>query len=207
MTRVSNAPAPAGQSAPMRQVRYRGEVVGPLAMDPSCRQLLLRAQRAIARILASRVYAADLRAAVPESVLRRHEWELAIALREITELRPEHASSASAGGPGPMTAAVLASHQRALALAQDGTASRVDALERCAAQVEAADAAQRDWQSAVRISGLNDKYLDLVAGIAADEHAIAEITGLTDRAAAAARVFQDNLRQPALTAETLALPP
>ncbi len=207
MIRVSNASAPAGQSAPMRQVRYRDEVVGPLALDPSCRQLLLRAQRAIARILASKVYAADLRTTVPESALRRHEWEIAIALREITELRAEHESSASAGGPGPMTAAVLASHQRALALAQDGAASRVNALERYAAQVEAADAAQRDWQSAVRISGLNDKYLDLVARTAADEHAIAEITGLTEQAAAAARVFQDNLQQAALAAETLVLPP
>jgi hypothetical protein len=91
MIRLSNAPAPAGQSALMRQVLYRDEVVGPLALDLSCRQLLLRAQRAIARILASGVYAADLCATMPESVLRRHEWEIAIALREITELRVEHA--------------------------------------------------------------------------------------------------------------------
>lgn len=207
MIRVSNAPAPAGRSAPMRQVLYRDEVVGPLALDLPCRQLLLRAQRAIARILASEVYAADLCAAVPESVLRRHEWEIAIALREITELRVEHASSASAGGPGPMTAAVLASQQRALTLAQDGTAARVSALERYAVQVKAADAAQRDWQNAVRISGLNDKYLDLVARTAADEHAVAEIAGLTAQAAAAARVFQDSLEQAALAAEILALPP
>jgi hypothetical protein len=46
---------------------------------------------------------------MPVSVLKLHEWEIAIALREISELRAEYAASASAAGQGPMTAAVLAS--------------------------------------------------------------------------------------------------
>ena len=148
-----------------------------------------------------------MRITVPENVLRRHEWEIAIALRDITELRAEHASSASMAGPGPMTAAVLASHQRALMLAQDAVASRVSALERYAAQAEAADAAQRDWHDAMRVAGLNDKYLELVARTAADQHAIAEITNLTAQAALAAQVFDDSLQQVNLAAEALALPP
>ena len=148
-----------GRPAPMRQVLYRDEVVAPLALDLSCRQLLLRVQRAIASTVKSAVYTADLHTTMPVSVLKQHEWEIAIALREISELRAEYTASASAAGQGPMTAAVLAPQKRALKLAQDATASRVSALERYAAQVEAADTAQRDWQNSLRVAGLNDKYL------------------------------------------------
>jgi hypothetical protein len=70
----------------MRQVLYREQIVGPLALDPPCRQLLRRAQRAIASVVSSEVYATDLHSTPHESVLRQHEWEIAIALRDITEL-------------------------------------------------------------------------------------------------------------------------
>ena len=91
-------------------------------------------------------------------------------------------------------------------LAQAATAARVSALERYAAQVQAADTAQLDWLSALRLSGLNDRYLDLVARTAADEHAIAEIAGLTEQAATAAQVFRGSLHQATLAAEAVALP-
>jgi hypothetical protein len=192
--------------APMRQREHRNDVVAPFALDLPCRELLRRVQLAMIRILESGVYVADLRTTMPVSVLKRHEWEVAIALRDITELRAQYAYSASSPGAGPMTAAILASQHRALTLAQDGTASRVSALESYATQVEAADIAQRDWQGAVRAAGLNDKYLDLVARTAADQHAVAEITSLTEQAAMAAQVFQDTLQQATLAAEALALP-
>lgn len=190
----------------MRQVRYRDQIVGPLALDLSCRQLLLRAQRAIASVISSQVYATELHNTPHESVLRQHEWEIAIALRDITELRAEHASTAVAGKPGPMTAAVLDSHQRALTLAWEATGSRVTGLERYAAQLEAADAAQQDWRDALKASGRNDKYLDLVARTAADEYAIAEISSLTKQAALAAQSFTDSLQHATLAAEALTLP-
>ena len=204
---IRKAAPPPGHRTPMRQVLHRDDVVAPLALDLPCRQLLHRAQHAIGSVFASEVYTADLRTTVPTSVLKQHEWEIAVALRNITELRAEYASNSSTAGSGPMTAAVLASQQRALTLAQDATASRVSALERFAAQVHAVDAAQRDWQVAMRVAGLNDKYLDLVARTAADQHAIAEITNLTRQAAEAARVFQDSLQQATLAAEALTLPP
>ena len=50
------------------------------------------------------------------------------------------------------------------------------------------------------LSGLNDRYLDLVARTAADEHASAEITGLTEQAAAAAQVFGGSLYQATMAA-------
>ena len=154
LTRESRVNPPR-QATPMRQVRYRDQIVGPLALDLSCRQLLLRAQRAISSVVRSQVYTTELHNTPHESVLRQHEWEIAIALRDITELRAEHASTAVARKPGPMTAAVLDSHQRALTLAWEATASRVSALERYAAQLQAADAAQQDWRG--RSEGVRSK--------------------------------------------------
>jgi predicted methyltransferase len=142
---------------------------------------------------------------VAEGTLRWHEWEIAAALRDITDLRAEHEFNAAASA-GPVTDAVLEPHQRALQLAQDAILSRVTALERYAAEVSAAGTAYRDWQDALRVSHLNDKYLDLVARTAADEHAVIEISGLTEQAAAAARAFRDTVRQVSLAAAALALP-
>ena len=96
--------------------------------------------------------------------------------------------------------------RRAIELAQESTAARVVALERYAEQVDAADEADRDWQQAVRLSEFNDKYLDLVARTASDEHAIGEIAGLTEQLSAAARARRDKLHEADLAARILALP-
>src|SRR6202451_3336566 len=135
----------AGRSAPLRQIRYRDEVVSPRALELGCRKLLQRAQRAIAAIVTSRDYAGDLRGTVQESVLRQHEWEIALSLREITELLLDLVSSNAGGTPGPMPAPVLISQNRAISIARDGTTGRVLALELLAAQVAVAEAARRDW--------------------------------------------------------------
>lgn len=196
-----------GTLDPRDRDRDRDRFVEPSDLDDSCRELLRRAQRAIGAVLGSGVYASDfLDHAAGETVLRRHEWDIAAALREITRLRAELASAAAADAAGPMAAAVLDSQQHALALARDAIAARVSALERYAAQVETADAAQQDWLSALRLSGLNDRYLDLVARTAVDERANAEITGLTEQAATAAQVFRGSLHQATTTAQALAFP-
>jgi hypothetical protein len=196
----------AGRSGPVRQVRYRDEVVSPLALERECRHLLRRVQRAIATIVTSSVYAGDLRGAVEEPVLRQHEWEIAVALREITELLLDLVSSYGGGTAGPMTTAMLVSQNRAISIARDGTTARVLALELLAAQVAAAEAARRDWETAHRMAANNDKYLDLVARTAADQQATAEITGLAEQAAEAAQAFRETLQRAALAAEALALP-
>src|SRR5215467_11656111 len=196
----------AGRTGPVRQVRYRDQVVSPLALELECRKLLLRAQRAIATIVTSGVYAGDLRGAAEESVLRQHEWEIAVALREITELLLDLVSGYAGGTAGPMTTAVLASQNRAISIARDATTSRVLALESLAAQVAAAEAARRDWETAHRMAANNDKYLDLVARTAADQHAAAELTGLAEQAAEAAQAFRETLQRATLAAEALALP-
>src|SRR5689334_10151608 len=66
----------AGRSGPVRQIRYRDQVVSPLALELDCRRLLQRAQHAIGTIVNSKVYAGDLRAIVAEADLRQHEWDI-----------------------------------------------------------------------------------------------------------------------------------
>jgi hypothetical protein len=58
----------------------------------------------------------------------------------------------------------------------------------------------------LRVSSQNDKYLDLVALNAADEHAIAEITDLTEKAEIPRQAYLDSLHQASLAAEVLTLP-
>ena len=167
----------------------------PSALDRVSRGLLIRAQTAIGSALDSvtddTVESPDI---VTELTLRRHEWQIATALRDITDLRAEHEFNAAASA-GPMTDSVLAPQQRALQLAQEAIESTVTALERYAAEVLAARSAFQDWQDALRISNLNDDYLELVARTAADEHAVIEIGGLTDQAAAAAQAVRESMRR------------
>lgn len=198
VTRLADLRSPDGHSKP---------VIEPASLDGSSRQLLRRAQRAIDTILGSEVYAADLLGhAAEESALRRHEWEIACTLREITALRAEFDASMLDAARGPMTDTVLESHRRALAVAQEATAARVCAIERYAAQVRVTDAARLDWQGALKVAGLNDRYLDLLARTAADELAVAEITGLTERACAANEAFRENPHLGIIAAEAVDLP-
>ena len=196
---------PVDLAEPQYQLHRRDQVVVPSALDHACRLLLGRAQDAIYLALDSGNSAAELPGIVAEDTLRWHEWEIALALRDITDLRAEHEFNAAASA-GPMTDAILEPHQRALDLAHDSIVARVTALERYAAEISGAGAAYRDWQDALRVSHLNDKYLDLVARTAADEHAVIEISSLTEQAAEAARTFRATVQQVSQAAAALALP-
>jgi hypothetical protein len=206
LIRYSCAHDPVGLVEPLYQLRHRDQIVVPSALDRVSRELLIRTQVAISSALDP---AADDVLESPDMVteptLRWHEWQIAIALRDITDLRAEHEFNAAASA-GPVTDSVLAPQQRALRLAQDTIESRVTALERYAAEVRAARSAFQDWQDALRISNLNDRYLDLVAHTAADQHAISEISGLTGQAAAAAQAVRESVKQVSLAAAALALP-
>jgi hypothetical protein len=190
-------PRPAGGASRSRPERAR--------LDDQGRELLGRAQAAIAAVLGSESAAADgLLPAAGPARLGHHEQEITATLREITTLRAELDDGTAAHGP--LTEAVIASQQRALGLAAAATAARVAALERLAAQVQAADAARLDWHGAHRRAGRNDRYLDLLARTAADEHAITEITGLAEQAAEAAQALRESLRATGTEAEVLAVP-
>ncbi len=183
------------------------KVIFPENLDETCRALLGRSQSAIRVILGSHVRAAGLLGnPVDDELLRQHEWEIADKLREITSLRALLAANTPGTPAGPMTADVLRAQQRAIGVAQEATTSRILALERYAGQITAADDADRDWQLATRLSMLNGKYLDLVARTASDDYATAEIAGLTDQLAAAARARNDRLHDADLAASVLMLP-
>lgn len=197
---------PVGLAEPLYQLRHRDQIVLPSALDRMSRELLIRAQIAVSSALGSVIEEAKRSPDIlTEPALRWHEWQIAIALRDITDLRAEHEFNAAASA-GLLTDSVLGPQQHALRLAQDAIESRVTALERYAAEVLAAKSAFQDLQDALRISSLNDRYLDLVARTAADEHATAEISGLTDQASAAAQAVRESMRQVGLAAAALALP-
>jgi hypothetical protein len=84
IVRDSLAKDPVGIAEPLYQVRQREQIVVPFSLDRTCRRLLLRAQVAIDSVLDSGVTQAGLPDVVTESTLRRHEWETAVALRDIT---------------------------------------------------------------------------------------------------------------------------
>jgi hypothetical protein len=187
-----------------RQIaRDRGRVIFPADLDWDMRTLLARAQGAVDQVLGSGILAAGLFEA-DEPALRRHEWDIACALRSFTRVRTLPAGDASLG---EMTAAVVDAQQRALGIAVAATTKRISSLEHYASQVAAADAALRDWQSSLAQAGLNDTYFDLVARTAADELAVAEIGQLTDRATLMAAALAQSLGQVEASAEVLALPP
>lgn len=196
---------PVGLAEPVYQYRDREQLVVPSSLDQLSRELLLRAQKAIAAAIdGEAAIAADRDGVMSEGTLLRHEWEIAVALRDISDLRAEHGLNAAAS-VGPMTNAVLKSQEGALAQAHEAIAARVCEIERYAQCVGAAETAYRDWQDALRVSDLNDRYLDLVARTAADEHAVAEITGMTERAATA-RAFHEAVQKLDLAASALELP-
>jgi hypothetical protein len=191
---------PVGVPEPAYQLADRDVLVVPSTLDRPSRLALLRTQNAIAAALA----AGDRDGhPVPERTLLRHEWEIAVALREITDLRAEHAMN-SVASPGPRTQAVLKPQHAALQRAQAALEDRVAALERYAQCVRAVEAAYHDWQDAQRVAEMNGRYLDLVARTAADEHAVAELSTPTEQVAALA--IQHAFDQASLAAEALALP-
>jgi hypothetical protein len=185
----------------------RSKVIFPDNLDVQCQALLGRAQSAIGTVLSSRVRADGLLGnPVDDAMLRENEWQIADKLRKITFLRSLRKANVAGGPTGPMTNDVLERQRRALELAQEGTTSRVIALERYAAQIAAADEAERDYQQATRLARHNDKYLDLVAHTASDSHATEEITGMTERLAIAARTRHERLHDADLAARALVLP-
>ncbi len=181
--------------------------VWPGDLDIVPYELLRQTQNTICAILESGVYGRHSSGhSVDEPALRRHEWEIAVALKEISNLDRELQRSTVDGLPGPMTVAVLDSQRKALMLAKNSTMARIGALENYASELKMADAAERDWQAALKASSRNDQYLNLVARTAADELAISELHGLAEQVTTASEVFREHLHQVSLAAEALVLP-
>ena len=199
---------------------HHGRYLTGADFDARSRVLLRRAQDAIDAVTSSLVCRDDLldRHAT-SAALASQEWDVAVGLREQAQLRARRAELRArraelrarraelragraelragraewpAGRAGPQAAALLSQQDRAAQLAEASTIRRVEALERYAAEVGAADSAYRDGKQSAALAELNDRHLDMLARTAADEHGIAEI----DRLAAQARAVRRVLGEP-----------
>jgi hypothetical protein len=186
--------------------RFRRSFVEPSDLDVLGAQRLQAVQAAIDAVCGSEVYQTGrLDSPVRAAHLRQHEWEMARRLCDISRRRAEYTTSRSEGIPGPHTAAVLVGHRRAIDIAQDAATRRVRELQRFASEVRASDLALEDLRKAEALALRNDRYLDLVAATAADEHAITELTRLTDDAARARDAYTEALDRAMLAAGPLTL--
>jgi hypothetical protein len=186
--------------------RFRRSFVEPSDLDVLSAQRLRAAQDAIDAVCASEVYQTGrLDSPIRASHLRQHEWEMARRLADISSHRAEYTASRSEGVPGPHTAAVLVGHRRAIDIALDAATRRVEELQRFAGEVRTSDLALEDLRRAEKLALRNDRYLDLVAATAADEHAITELTQLTDDAARARDAYTEALDRAMLAASPLTL--
>lgn len=159
--------------------------------DPPSRVLLRRAQAAIGAVTSSEICRAGLldRAAV-STALAGQESDIAAALRDQARIRARRAELTPVS-PGPMTTAVSAGQKKAAQLAESSVTARVEALERYAAEVAAADAVYRDRREAARLAELHGQHLDMIARTAADQHGIAEIEAMSQRARAVRLTFSE----------------
>ena len=180
--------APAETAARYYHARY----ITSADLDGQSGVFLRRAQDAIDAVTRSLMCRDDL--LDPHATctaLASQEWDIAVALREQAQLRARRAEL-SASGAGPQTAALLNRQGHVAQLAEASISRRVEALERYAAEVGAADSAYRDARHAVALAHLHDQHLDMLARTAADEHGIAEIGRLSEQA----RTVRRALRQP-----------
>jgi hypothetical protein len=170
---------------------HHGRYLTDQDFDARCRVMLRRAQDAIDSVTSSAVCRADLldQAAVG-AALASQEWDIAVALREQGRLRARRAQL-SAVSVGPATATLLGRQVQAARLAEASVAARIEELERFAAETRRADAAYRDWQQAASLAELDGEHLDLLARTAADEHGIAEIEAMSQRARAVRLAFRE----------------
>ena len=215
--RVVRFGQPSGRTPAETAARtHHGRYLTGADFDARSRVLLRRAQDAIDAVTSSLVCRDDLldRHAT-SAALTGQEWDIAVALREQAQLRARRAElrvrraewPVGRAGPqaaallsqqdraaqlGPQAAALLSQQDRAAQLAEASTIRRVEALERYAAEVGAADSAYRDGKQSAALAELHDRHLDMLARTAADEHGIAEI----DRLAAQARAVRRVLGEP-----------
>ena len=169
---------------------YHGRYLTGSDFDARARSLLRRSQDAIDAVMSAAVCRADvLDRPATSAALAGQEWDIALALREQTVLRAKRAELAAISG-GTRTAALLHRQDEAARLADASIVSRVETLERFAAEVAGADAAYRDWQQAAALADVHDRHLDMLARTAADEHGIAEIDRMSGQAHAIRRAFR-----------------
>jgi hypothetical protein len=182
-------------------VRYRNLIVLYQGLSGKALALAHRTVSAVSAIMASPEYKAGTCGSLPAKELRRHAWEIAVALREFTE----RAAEIPASSVGPIAAPVVAAQRQAIDITATAITKQVLALESYASHVAAADAARRDWESAQRLSQNNEKFREMIIRTAAGEDYAAILDREGKHAETAAQALYETLRSAVLAAEVLAL--
>jgi hypothetical protein len=185
---------PSSRYHPMQPPASQPPSLAAVDLDEPSRALLQRAASAIDAITSSQVYRDGVvdRSAV-RTVLARQQRDIDGALREQARLGVRQAD-----------------------LPESSLAARVDALERYAAEIRAADTAYWDWPHAGRLSEQDGQHIDMLARTAAEEYRIAEIDAMSQQARAVRLALREpppsdpaaqRTADPALRAETPDPPP
>lgn len=179
-----------------------GQFVLGTELGSEAAELLARAARAAARVQRSSVQRLDQ--ADKQHNDRRLDtqvWEIADALRaysNVAERGPKKAVS-------EVVAQALESRRMALRISLASIERRVEALETYAARIAEAEQRLRELRQLQQLTTGVEEVFDLLAATARDDHAVAEIEGMSDEAAKAVDFFNAAV-QAAKEAADVALP-
>ncbi|MFC4906389.1 hypothetical protein [Actinomadura gamaensis] len=159
--------------------KRRDRYVTPDDLDEDARALLTRAQVAVDTVRESKVNQEGLLESAENAViLPREEWEIAHALARQSRLR---ADEPEAGDDFPEVERALRPLREKLDHSVSAVTRRVEALERYADRVRAADQALIAQRRVDDITGRAHEYDELVADTVRDDMALPEIERLTER--------------------------
>ncbi|MFC4586820.1 hypothetical protein [Sphaerisporangium corydalis] len=172
---------------------HAGRFILPEDLDAGCRELLARAQSAVAGVLGSQVNGAGLLDAIDNSVtLPAEVWRLAQRLADLTRTRAEHDRIVPRDVPDDI-AGVFSPYDDALDRARRSLTSRVTTLEEYAREVRRADAVYRAYRQLGVLRERTPDYERLLAATAEDRLAVPHIDRLGLQAKDVERVFHASI--------------
>ncbi|MFC5181043.1 hypothetical protein [Actinomadura harenae] len=159
--------------------KRRDRFVVPEDLDDEARALLARTQTAVDAVRASEVNREGLLESAENAViLPREEWEIAHALARQSRLR---ADEPERDGDVPEVEAVLRPLREKLNRSVTAVTRRVEALERYADHVRAADEVLVAQRRVDDLTGRAHEYDELLAETVRDDMALPEIERMTER--------------------------
>ncbi|WP_395108705.1 hypothetical protein [Actinomadura sp. SCN-SB] len=176
--------------------KRRDRYLTPEDFDDEARALLARAQAAVDTVRDSRVNQEGLLDAVDNAVtLPRQEWEIAQVLARQSKLRVEQDEAASPSLPE--VEAALRPFREKLDLSVQAVTRRIEALERYAERVKAADEALIAHRRVEALAERAHEYDELLADTVRDDLALPAIERLTEQSEDLVRMLRHRLAEAA----------
>ncbi len=183
---------------------YHGRYLLAEDLDAPARALLHSAQEAVAAVTASPLAATGHVEPIDHAVVLPEQlWEIGTRLRRLTDMRARARVSSDIQLDVDVSG-LLAERRAALRAADAAVTARVEALERYAAHLAAAEEHHRHLAAVRQLMEEQQEYRDLLAASAADEQAIGQVEELTDRARLAEADLRRSLEEAAQAARLLA---